>query len=326
MMVFAAVLKNNIMRLAENKARLLLFLFLTACSIAAALFINASADNVGYIAVVSNDDITLPTEFINIIHLEEAPPMSELVAGKYGAAVIFDERGGHEIRTVRNEEFKQTLEALITNPAEFTAEQIGSRGSGTNIVGFMMMFILMQGVSMTFMFAEDKEKKQIKRIAASPVSFSGYLSAHSFFTFAALLAPVIAMLTIVRFAFNIGIGFGIPKYLFVISLLCFFATAFALFLISFIKKSDSANMVGSAVIVLTSILSGGFYSFDKGNKILEAIIKVLPQKSFLTMSELLEQGKDITLWYPHATYILALSIFFLAASVIKTRKEYVNRG
>jgi ABC-2 type transport system permease protein len=81
-------------------------------------------------------------------------------------------------------------------------------------------------------------------------------------------------------------------------------------------------MVGSAVVVLTSVLAGSFYSFDKGNKILETIIKVLPQKAFLSMAELVEQGKSISNWYHYGLYIAALTLFFFVAAVVKARKSF----
>ena len=354
MSAFAAVLKNNFFRLAERKSRLFTFLFLTACSIAAALFINANAKMAGSIAVIQGGETALPAGRYSITRLDRAPPLSELVAGKYDAVVVYDGQGGREVRTIKNDGFRRALEAALDNPldagegqqnqpgagegqpdqpgdnalqpdrlsAGADAVQAAPRGPGANIVGFMMMFVLMQGVFMTFMFAEDKEGKQIRRVAASPAPFPGYLAAHGLFAFAALLAPAMAMLAAARLLPGVGIGLGLPAYLLVLSLLCALSTAFALFLFAFFSKSDSANMANSAIVVLSSILAGSFYSFDKGNRVLEAAIKVLPQKSFLTMSEMLEQGKGVSHWFGHGLYVAALAAFFFAAAVVKTRKDY----
>ena len=113
--------------------------------------------------------------------LEREPPLSELVASKYDAVVVFDSQGGYEMRTIKSDEFKQTLGTILSDPAAYHADSMESRGKGTNIIGFILMFVLMQGVALMFLFAEDKEKRQIQRIAASPVSFMGYLCAHGFF-------------------------------------------------------------------------------------------------------------------------------------------------
>jgi len=187
-----------------------------------------------------------------------------------------------------------------------------------------MMFVLMQGISMTFMFAEDKDKKQIHRVAASPVSFSWYLCAHSLFTYLFLLAPTMLIILVVRYIFGINIGFGMIEFFSLTAILSALGTSFALFLVATIKTGDSANMIGSAVVVLTSVLAGSFYSFDKGNKILETIIKILPQKAFLSMAELIEQGKDISNWYHYGLYIVILTLFFFITAVVKIKKNYVK--
>ena len=321
--VFIPVLKNDLLRLAERKLRVLLFLILTVGAIAVAVFFNTQGDIVAHIAVVSKGEAPASSANLRITQLDEAPPMSELVMGKYEAVVIFDDLGGYEIQTIKSDEFKQTLEAALSNQSTLDVEQIGSRGPGTNIIGFMMMFILMQGVTILFIFAEDKEKKQIRRIAASPVSFTGYLCAHGFFAFLSLLVPVMAILAVVSM-FNIDIGFGLLDYLLLSSLICALAAALALFLVAFFKEGDSANMVGSAIVVLTSILAGCFYAFDKGNRILEIIITALPQKALLSMSNALEQGGDLSRWLPYGLYVIALVAALLIVAVLKTRRDFVR--
>ena len=322
MRVFSAVMINNFRRLEKHKTRLIMFFVLTIGAVAAAVFFNARSDIAGHIAVVSENDIGNPYgRYLNVTPLEKMPPMSELAAGKYDAAVIFDGQGGYEIQTIKNDDFRQMLDAIIKNPDFFDAGEIGSRENGTNILGFLMMFVLMQGISMTFMFAEDKDKKQIRRIAASPVSFSWYLFAHSLFAYLFLLVPTMAIISAARL-FGVNIGFGMLEFFALAAILSALGTSFALFLVAMIKTGDSANMVGSAVVVLTSVLAGSFYSFDKGNKILETIIKVLPQKAFLSMAELVEQGKSISNWYHYGLYIAALTLFFFVAAVVKARKSF----
>jgi len=158
MRVFAAVLKNNLWRLVGQKQRLLLFPIVTVVAIAGAVFLNTKADIAGNIAVVSENAILQPTAYLNVITLEQAPPLSDLVAGKYDATVIFDNHGGYEIQTIKSDSFRQTLESILADPSADHSGATESRGKGTNIMGFILMFVMMQGVSLMFMFAEDKEK------------------------------------------------------------------------------------------------------------------------------------------------------------------------
>ncbi|MDR2712315.1 MAG: ABC transporter permease [Clostridiales bacterium] len=324
MRAFAVILLNNLRRLFEHKPRFFLFIILSAGALAAAIFINTRAELVGHIAVVSRSEIMLPSEHFRISRLDEAPLLSELVAGKYDAAVIFDDEGGYEIRTIKSEDFQQKLDLVLADPSQITAAVKGARGAGTNILGFMMMFIMMQGVSLAFLFAEDKEKKQLRRIASSPVPFTGYLCAHGIFVFALLLIPVMVILAIAQLLPGVEIGFGLPMYLALSSLICFLSAGFGLFLTAMIKSGDLANMAGSAIVVLTSVLAGSFYSFDKGNKVLETVIKVLPQRAFLSLAESLEKGMGISSWLSNGLYIIALITAFIMIAVVKTRRDYLK--
>jgi ABC-2 type transport system permease protein len=324
MKVFIAVLINNTRRLLEQKQRLLLFPILTAVAIIAAMFFNTKSDVVGNVAVVSPSASLQSSDFLNVTRLDSAPPMSELVAGKYDAVVTYDSQGGYAIQTIKSEEFAQELDGVLKNPSDRRAGSAEPRGKGTNILGFILMFVMMQGFSLMFLFAEDKEKKQIQRVAASPVPFASYLCAHSFFTFMFLFLPIAAMLSAAYAISGNDVGFGLMPCILLAALQCAFAATFAQFFISLFKNSDTSNMIGSASVVLTSVLAGSFYSFDKGNKALEAIIKVLPQKAFLSLSDSIEKGTGMSSWLPYGLYIAMLIVAFSAVAVAKTQKEYVR--
>jgi len=134
-----------------------------------------------------------------------------------------------------------------------------------------------------------------------------------------------AMLFITKFILRLDIGLGLLNYLFLISMLCALSSSFTIFASALFKKSETANMAVSSIVVLTSILAGSFYSFDKDNKLLEYIITVLPQKSFLSISNLLEQGKGICHWFGYGLYIILLILALFIFAVIKTKRAYINR-
>lgn len=324
MIAFMGVLRNDLYRLWEEKARIVLMLVLVAGAIVIAIFISSRSEMAGNIALVSNDsDVSISSEYLNITVLDEAPPMSELVSNKYDAIVTSTD-DYYDIQTIKSDSFRETLETILSDPSVYHGDTLGTRQIGTNIIGFLIMFVLMQGVYLMFLFAEDKERKQIVRIAASPVSFTGYLCAHSIFSFLFLLVPTILILYIVKGIMGVDIGFSFPQYLMLIALMCAIATTFSLFLNAMAKKGDTANMLGSALVVMTSILSGSFYSFEKYNDVLETVIKILPQKSYLTIVSSLEGGTAISEILPHLIYVLALIAIFFIIAVIKTRREYVR--
>lgn len=83
-------------------------------------------------------------------------------------------------------------------------------------------------------------------------------------------------------------------------------------------------MIGSSIVTLTSILAGSFYSFEKGNRALELMIQVLPQKAFLNLADGLEQGAALSTLLPPLCYVGALTLVLFGFATIKTRRDYVR--
>jgi len=197
------------------------------------------------------------------------------------------------------------------------------RGMASTILGYMTMFIMMLGVSMMFLFSDDKEKKQIERIAAAPISFGGYLAAHGIFIFGIIYLPSLIWLGAAAVIRGIDLGLPLWQYALLLSLICGLSVAFSMFLNSFIRGTDSANMIGSALAVLTSILAGGFYAFEAGNKILETIIRILPQKAFFTVVETVEANQHLGKCLASLLFIIIVIIGMIGFAAIKTRRDYV---
>jgi ABC-2 type transport system permease protein len=324
---FIAVLINDLRRLSASRTYLVLYTILTSAAIAAALFMSTRAENIGHIALVANGSEPaelLSTEYLSVTLVQQPPPLSELVSGRYDAIVMFDAQGELELTTIKSDDYAQSLRAIIANPSANHTELVAARGLGESVIGFMLMFILMQGVIMMRLFAEDKEQRQIKRIATSPVSFVGYLGAHCVFTFASLLAPVMLILTAAKYALSLDLGFDLSQYLGIVSLICLLATAFSFLLVALNDSADSANMTSSLIVVLTSILAGSFYSFEKDNELLATLIKVLPQKAIFTLATHMEKNDAFSTWHGNLLYVTALCLAFIALGVAKTRQEYLK--
>lgn len=326
-----SVFKNNFSRFIHRKVMIIAILVLTIGAIVAAIFISSKTKTVANIAFVSQRDSfemeSLDKEYpnLNLILLHEPPEMSEMVSGKYDAIVAENADSTYDIQTIKSDEIAGTIEDILYHRLDNVQQSIQSRGVGTTILGYLVMFILMEASMLMFLFSDDKEHKQIIRVAASPISFTGFLAAHSSFTFTFLFCPTIIILFVIKFIFGRNLGFSYLQYTLLIALICAFATAFTLFLHSFFDKSDTANMAGSVIIILTSVLAGSFYSFDKGNKMLEQIIRFLPQKSYLTLVDKIERGMHWGEIYIQLLYILVLTLVFFGFAIIITRNNYVKR-
>ena len=320
-----SVLTNNLHRMWREKSRIILTFVLTAAAVAAAIFFSSQPYKAGNIALVSeNGQNGLSSPVLNITVLEQAPPLSELVRDRYDAVVAQAADGSYVITTIKSDSFRVELEQILADPAAEHTSSRPVRGPAATILGFITMFVMMEGVTLMFLFSDDKEKKQIERVAASPISFSGYLCAHGLFTFLCIFLPTMGLLCLLSLFPGINIGLSLGIYALLLGLLCAFSVAFSLFLNALFIGSDAANMAGSATVVLTSMLAGGFYAFEHGNPLLERIIQLLPQKTFFTLVERIERGASSGEILPVLLYVATVTIVFFTAAVLKTRRDYVH--
>jgi ABC-2 type transport system permease protein len=184
---------------------------------------------------------------------------------------------------------------------------------------------MMQGTMTLYLFADDKELAILPRIASTPISVTRYLAAHGIFTFIAILLPNLAILYAIKFITGADIGFTAGEYALLFAVASALSTGFSLFLNALASKGDTANMAGSAVVTLTSVLAGSFYSFERGNPVLEEFIRILPQKAWLDAAALMEKGNSLSQSAIHLAYPLALSALFFAIAFVKTGRDYVGR-
>jgi ABC-2 type transport system permease protein len=318
-----AILKNNFNRLWEEKAYLFSSIFLTACAIIAAILLTNKVEIKGNIAVVSEDKHQLieTCKYFNTTVLDTKPKKSELVQNRYDAVVTIN-NGSNKIYTIKSNEIKLMLERAIKDPKNFVPPMGTERKVGTNIIGYMMMFLLMQGVLYARLFAEDKEKHMIERVAISPIAFTNYLLGHAVFIILIILIPSLVVIAAAKLI-GAAIGFSLLQYAGLLLVLSMLSTAFALFLNSLFCVADTANMLGSASIVLTSILAGSFYSFSKGRVLFNKILHILPQKDFINYVDALEKGNVSRNLNLQLGYVIVLTAFLFAFAILKTRRDYV---
>lgn len=319
-------IKNNYYRISSRKEYIITSLILTMVSIYLAVLLTSSLELKGNIALVTNkSEEMFKSNYIKINIMSNEPPTSELLLGKYDGVIVDKENGEYEVNTIKGEEFKEILEAFIKNPKEFKPESKDIRGVGTNIIGYLLMFLLLQSILYMFTLGDDMELKQIERIIASPVSLFKYMLSHFIVIFLLIFLPSFFILTVMKGILGFNIGFSLIQYAVILSIVISLGVSFAMFLNSLIKVSDKTNMMGSAIVILTTILAGSFYSFEKGNKILESALWILPQKSILSFVQGLEGEKEVYSIIPELFYVIIISIGFYIIATLKIKKDYIVR-
>jgi len=324
------IFKNDWKRLMEEKLYLFVSMGLTICAVVAAIVLTSSIETKGNIALILpqnqeiSDSVTQFTksQYFNVSILEMAPSKSELVQNRYDAIVTIDGNGAYSIETIKSDQIKTMIYATLENPNTFVPNMQSSRKIGTNIIGYMMMFLLIQGVLYAKLFADDKEKHLIERVIMSPIAFRKYLFGHAVFMIAMIAIPTFCVMTVVQIL-GVAIGFSLLTYGLLIGVLAILATSFALFLNSFFCVADTANMLGSSSVLLSTILAGSFYSFAKEESLFDKLIHILPQKDFIDFTNALEKGNLTSTIKLELLYVIGLSVVFFAIAVIKTRRDYI---
>ncbi|MHB8062238.1 MAG: ABC transporter permease [Ruminiclostridium sp.] len=319
-----SILRNDWKRLLEEKAYLFVAIALTICSVGAAILLTNNIEVKGNIAVIGENvkSSLSNSPYFNITVLDERPKKSQLVQNQYDAVLNLKNDGSISVETIKSDDFKEEIYKLLENPESYIPNEDTARHIGTNIIGYMMMFLLIQGALYARLFAEDKEKHIIERIAMSPIAFRNYIFGHGLFMLLLVFLPSYSVVLVAKI-FGIAVGFSLLQYAGLIGVLSLLATTFALFLNSFFCVADTANMLGSSLIVLTSILAGSFYSFSKNEALFNKILNILPQKDFINYVDALEKGHLSGKIELQLGYVLVLSVIFFLIAVFKTRKDYV---
>ena len=324
MKTFFAVLKNDYLRMLPRWVVMGVFTLFTLGTMLFAVYLTEVqhfSAHIAYLAQGSSMSAPQSSPALSVTVLTEAPPRSALMQQQYDAYVTPGPSGTYQIETLQNQDFKQLLTVLLANPnADLSALQPG-RGIGVNIIGFMMMFVLTFAAFNLFVFSDDKEQGQLRRVATAPVSFGFYLAAHCFFCISLLLPEYLLLVTLKLLGWDIG--FSLLQYAGLLAILGLFGTSLSLLLHTLIKKPDNANMLGNSIVVLTSILSGSFYSLKAGNPVLDHLVTLLPQKQLLDFTTALQNGNAADHTGP-LLYFIAFTFALLAAAVTILHKKYVK--
>lgn len=307
-----SVLKNNIRRVESQKNYVLVTLGITFATILLALFFTSRFEIKGNIAYVSSNPLaTAVNNHLNIDWLKEAPPMSQLVMNRYDAVVTDLGNGEFSVSTIKNKEFEDMLLQLFKNPGTPIPDTHYNRKAASNVLGYLIMFLMLQGLFFMGWFTEDKEKRIFKRVASSPASIGSYLSAHSLFNIIMVFVPTMLVLIVCHELLGVNLGLSYGNYALMVAILSVLATSFALMMTSLIEKTDNVMAAASTLVVLTSILGGSFNNINTGSKIANKALELLPQKVFITMVQGLENGKGFMQFGMELAYLLGISLMMV---------------
>ena len=313
------LLKNNFERIKYHKAILLIACVIMPIFICAAVYISNHSTSKQIIAVLEGSvSADISCEQYAFTNVKEEPPLSAFVDGTYAAYAKREEDGTYSITTLKSQHDKQAIQILLTTgqlPTNYKGEDIkrSERGVGTNILGFVTMLILMQGVALTTLYPEDRIKGTFRRILYSPCNENQYLTAQFIFTLICLFIPTFMAIVIIHGLLGVEIGFYMSEVAVLLLLLTVFATAFALFIATLFDRNT--NLIATGISVVTCILAGCFVDISTSNPIFRIIFKIIPQTEFMELVHGIEFGGRYAQFKYDILYILLWSLFLVIVGI-----------
>ncbi|MFT9056002.1 MAG: hypothetical protein ABF449_05160 [Ethanoligenens sp.] len=108
------------------------------------------------------------------------------------------------------------------------------------------------------------------------------------------------------------------QYALVYLCVALFGIPLALWFISVFQNGDDATLFGNSILILSTVLSGAFFSVNNNSKIFKALISCLPQRQILNFVDYLHNGTAASQPYP-VLYILAAGILLFGMAAVNLR-------
>ncbi|WP_160672395.1 ABC transporter permease [Clostridium sp. C8-1-8] len=307
------IFKNNLYRTLSQKSTIIMAFIMIPLMTGVAVFFSERTELKGNIAYVGESSPSIPSNSkVDIEILKERPAFSSLLMGKYNAIV---EKSGdnYNVTTLKSNKDKELIEIFFkTGKIPGNSDYDASRkGTGTNILGYILMILLMQGVALITLYTEDRDKKTLRRILMSPADERVYLFTQGLFTFLSILIPSYVTLVITKLVFRVDINFSYGILFVLVAIISALSTSLALLLASVLGTDYSLASTG--IYVLTSLLSGCYISLAGKNGVLDMLLNILPQKAYMTMVQGVENGKGI---YEFSSQLVYLFVWIAGAYLL----------
>ncbi|HDX9579496.1 TPA: ABC transporter permease [Bacillus pseudomycoides] len=320
--------RNRLERMLTKKAVILVAVVIIPLMIGISIYFSGQTLLKDTIAFVTDDPQSIPSDpRINIVQVDETPPLSSLVLGHYNYLV--EKKGSsYKVTTLKTESDKKNIEQFVNTgrlPKSYQGEdQIhAERGPGTNILGFISMLILMQGVALTTLYPEDRMLKTFRRILTSPVNAKKYMFVQSIFTFICLYIPSYLAIVITSLVTGVDIGYSFGMLAILLGILTLLATGFSIFMASIMEQNIS--LVTSGISIVTCLLGGCFIAFTSNNTIFDTFCNILPQKAFMTLIHGVELGQSILEFKGQLIYLFVWTVILWFIGVFVTNRR-VHKG
>lgn len=274
-------------RLQHNTIYFLLALFVPPVVVIAALIYTNNIEQTIRLGVVG--DFTIQEENIKVESLEEVPPLSKLVQGKYDAVV--EKKGDvYKIQTVKGEEFRSSLDQVLNHGKSMEeAFQSGEkRGVISNLTGFLSMLTLLIG-SMMYKFYYQEKGAIERRILATKISYIQYSLSHCLVVFLILFVPTVIITLFAKWILAMPTLATYGQIAFILFTLCLLGSSFSFFIASISNTEENGSLISTMIILVSSLVSGSFIEVAQSG-IENTISHLFPQRYIVNFAIAIENG------------------------------------
>ncbi|OCA97212.1 ABC transporter permease [Clostridium beijerinckii] len=309
------LIKMIFYRILKNKAYLFMPIIVTPLVILASISFTMNSSIKANIAVIGMDNSNLSIKDVKVTSIEEQPKFSDLVQDKYDAIVMY-ENGKYNIETVKGETFKTALEDALNGKTPSWGNDL-KRGTISNLVGFITMFILLVSVMLYRFYYEEKNGIN-KRILSSTINYIEYSLAHCTIVFTMIFMPTILIILLYSGIWGFNSNVSNLQLILIFFVLCFLGTALGFMISSIVKYDQNATLIGAMLVIITTLLSGSFRPVPQQG-LAKIISEMLPQKYILDFPLAIENYKNVN--YISIIIILIFSIVLIFLGIIINKRK-----
>jgi len=226
-----------------------------------------------------------------------------------------------------------TFETLYNNLKQDTlslqvkkvADQTQNKGMTTQMVGFLLMFMLIGAGNTAEMILKEKRARTYYRICAAPVRARTYI----FGNIMANLSLVIVQIAITLFfmikVFKVQIYLPVAQLFLILALFGLVAIGLGVLIVSFSNDSKQAGTLQNMIITPSCMLAGCFWPVEIMPKTLQRMADFLPQKWAIGAIQKLQMGAGFDQVIINVLIIMAFAFtFFLIAAYRLGRNDHIE--
>lgn len=334
------VIKNELKKSLRNKKKFIITMILPMIAVVVALGVNNIMKPSINIGVINKSETELAKEFIRSANDIEgivatkgdlSTVNTDMIMGKYTTIIEFTENEKYNVYAL-DSNIKKSFDKIISD-FKSTGSLIGLNSIINRIneqqiplvnrsISFILIALLINCTVVACSIIKDRKEGVLKRYIISPNTSSYYILGVLIFNFVITSIQILVSIIFIRV---IGIDLGISLMSFIILgiIVALISTVFATLITNLCSSEIQANLIASALAVITALIGGGFLPIEKMPGGIKFLSNFTITKWVMEISSSINIGgfqKELLFPLISITVILVLSVI---ASIRVGKKRFI---